>query len=71
MGDREEINRYLYELVGEEGCGVTCDAADIFYEEDGWKLKMEGFMEPWKLGATVDEAKAALKAYASQGFGIA
>jgi len=71
MSDREEINRYLYELVGEEGCGIACDNAEILHDEEGWKLMLEGFMEPWKLGKTVDEAKASLKAYASQGFGIA
>lgn len=71
MSEREDINRYLYELVGEEGCGVTCDNADIFYDEEGWKLMLEGFMEPWKLGKTVDEAKTSLKEYASQGFGVA
>lgn len=71
MNDREEINRYLYELVGQEGCGVSCDNAEILHDEEGWKLMLEGFMEPWKLGKTVDEAKASLKDYVSQGFGIA
>jgi len=70
MGDREEIRRYLYELVGEEGCGVTCDDAELFQDEDGWKLKMEGFMEPWKIGATVAEAKQSLKFLADQRFGL-
>lgn len=71
MNDREKINRYLYDLVGEEGCGISCDNAEILHDEQGWKLMLEGFMEPWKLGGTVDEAKASLKEYASQGFGIA
>ena len=71
MNDREEISRYLYDLVGEEGCGMSCDNAEIFHDEQGWKLLLEGFMEPWKLGETVDEAKTSLKEYASQGFGIA
>lgn len=71
MDDREKINRYLYDLVGEEGCGISCDNAEILHDEQGWKLMLEGFMEPWKLGGTVDEAKASLKEYASQGFGIA
>jgi len=71
MTDREELVRYLEELVGKEGCGVSCEQADIFKDADGWKLKMEGFMGPWRLGESVDDAKTRLKEYASQGFGIA
>jgi len=70
MGDREEIRDYLYRVVGEEGCGVSCEEAEIFRDEEGWKFKLEGFMEPWRLGETVEEAKATLKEYASQGFGL-
>jgi hypothetical protein len=71
MNERHEINGYLYELIGEEGCGLACDNADIFYDENGWNLMLEGFMEPWKLGRTVEEAKTRLREYASQGFGMA
>ena len=70
MGDREEIRSYLYELVGKEGCGVTCDEAELYQDDDGWKLKMEGFMEPWMIGTTVNEAKRTLKDLANQRFGL-
>ena len=71
MGEREELNQYLYDLVGKEGCGVSCDNAEVLHDQEGWKLVLEGFMEPWKLGTTVNEAKMTLKEYASQGFGLA
>jgi hypothetical protein len=70
MGDQESLKSYLYELVGETCCGISCDDAELFQDEDGWKLSMEGFMEPWKIGKTVGEAKATLKDLASQGFGL-
>lgn len=71
MSDREDIKKALEQLVGEEACGMTCEEAEIVREEKGWSLKMEGFMEPWWLGESVEEAKAALRYYASQGFGLA
>ena len=70
MSEREELYQYLYSLVGREGCGVSCDNAELLHDQEGWKLMMEGFMEPWKLGESVDAAKASLAEYASQGFGI-
>lgn len=70
MGEREEIKSYLYELIGDEGCGASCSEAEVYEDEDGWKLNMEGFMEPWKIGRTVDEARASLKEYARMGFGL-
>jgi hypothetical protein len=70
MNDREEILASLMEAVGEEGCGVSCQDAEIFQDEEGWKLFLEGFMEPWFLGKTVDEAKARIREYASMGFGL-
>jgi hypothetical protein len=70
MGDREEIKKYLYEMVGEEGCGMACDDAAIFYDEDGWKLQMEGFMEPWTLGESVTEAKKTIHELANMRFGL-
>jgi hypothetical protein len=70
MGEREEILSYLYELIGEEGCGMSCGEADVYRDEDGWKLKMEGFMEPWKIGQNVHEAKSSLKEYAHMGSGL-
>ena len=71
MNERTEILNYLMSVIGEEGCGVTCEEADIFKDEQGWKMKLEGFMEPWSLGNTVEEAKASIEAYAGMGFGLA
>jgi hypothetical protein len=31
---------------------------------------LEGFMEPWRLGNTVAEAKASIREYAGMGFGL-
>ena len=70
MKDREEIVRFLYETVGEDGCGVSCCEAEVFEDEKGWNMKLEGFMEPWTIGRTVEEAKATIKEYASMGFGM-
>ncbi len=72
MDDQQKIRETLFEILGEEGCGITCeDNADILHDEEGWKLMLCGFMEPWKLGATVDEARAALRELGSMGFGLA
>jgi hypothetical protein len=70
MNDREEIVRFLYEVVGEDGCGVSCCEAEVFEDDKGWNMKLEGFMEPWFLGKTVDDAKASIKEYATMGFGL-
>ena len=70
MSDRETIINELMQVIGEEGCGVSCEEATVFKDEDGWKMMLEGFMEPWKLGRTVEEAKASIKEYASMGFGL-
>lgn len=70
MEDREEILKALMDAVGEEGCGVRCEEADIFKDEEGWKLFLCGFMGPWFIGKTVGEAKAQIKEYASMGFGL-
>lgn len=70
MSEQGEILAYLQEVVGEEGCGVSCEEADVFKDEDGWKMKLEGFMESWKLGDTVEEAKNSIREYASMGFGM-
>ena len=56
MSDREEILDELMQVIGEEGCGVACEAATLFKDEEGWKMILEGFMEPWKLGHSVEEA---------------
>ena len=70
MDDREEILSELMGVLGEEGCGVACEEATVFKDEEGWKMMLEGFMEPWKLGRTVEEARTSIKEYASMGFGL-
>jgi hypothetical protein len=70
MSDREEILNALMQTIGQEGCGVSCQEATLFKDEEGWKMMLEGFMEPWKLGQTVEEAKASIKEYAKMGFGL-
>ena len=42
----------------------------MFQDDEGWKMMLEGFMEHWKLGRTVAEAKAAIREYARMGFGL-
>jgi len=70
MSDREEIVDALMQAIGEEGCGVACQEATLFKDEEGWKMILEGFMEPWKLGRSVEEAKASIQEYAKMGFGL-
>ena len=70
MSDREKILMALMDVLGEEGCGVSCEEATIFRDDEGWKMMLEGFMEPWKLGQTVEEASANIKEYAGMGFGL-
>jgi hypothetical protein len=70
MSDREKILEALMAALGEEGCGVSCEEATIFMDDEGWKMMLEGFMEPWKLGQTVEEARANIKEYAGMGFGL-
>jgi hypothetical protein len=70
MNEREQILDALMQVIGEEGCGVSCEEATIFKDEQGWKMMLEGFMEPWKLGQTMAEAKASIKQYAAMGFGL-
>ena len=70
MSDRETILASLMDVLGEEGCGVSCEEATIFQDDEGWKMMLEGFMEPWKLGQSIDEARASIREYASMGFGL-
>ena len=70
MSDREQILAALMQKIGEEGCGVSCAEAMVFKDEDGWKMMLEGFMEPWELGHTLQEAKASIEEYAKMGFGL-
>jgi hypothetical protein len=72
MDDQSAIKTTLFEILGEEGCGVTCeDDAEILHDDEGWKLRLCGFMEPWKLGGTVEEAKTTLKEMGAMRFGLA
>ena len=70
MSDHEKILEVLMKALGEEGCGVSCEEATIFRDDEGWKMMLEGFMEPWNLGQTVEEAKASIREYARMGFGL-
>lgn len=70
MKAREEILETLMDAIGEEGCGVSCTEAEVFEDEEGYKIFMGSFMEPWLLGKTVEEAKARIREYASMGFGL-
>ncbi len=70
MDDRNIILSELMDVLGEEGCGVSCEEATLFQDDEGWKMMLEGFLEPWKLGQTVDEAKTRIREYASMGFGL-
>ena len=70
MSDREKILAALMDVLGEEGCGVSCEEATVFRDDEGWKMMLEGFMEPWKLSQTVEEAQASIKDYSRMGFGL-
>ena len=70
MKARQEILETLMDAIGEEGCGVSCTDAEVFEDEEGYKIFLESFMEPWFLGKTVEEAKARIREYASMGFGL-
>ena len=70
MNDRDTILSALMDALGEEGCGISCEEATLYQDNDGWKMMLEGFMEPWQLGQTVEEAKANIKEYAKMGFGL-
>jgi hypothetical protein len=70
MDERGDMLSYLLDVIGEEGCGTSCSEADIFEDKEGWKMMLEGFMEPWFLGKTAEEAKVSIKEYASMGFGL-
>lgn len=71
MTDAEEIRKILEDTIGKEGCSIPCAEPDIFRDAEGWKMQLPTFMEPWKLGKNVDEAKQTIIELASQGFGLA
>lgn len=70
MSEREELLQELMDVIGEEGCGVSCEEATVYEDAEGWKMTLEGFMAPWNLGRTVSEAKTRIREYASMGFGL-
>ena len=70
MKEKEELLKEIMEVMGEEGCGIMCKEAEVFKDEEGWKMFLEGFMEPWFIGKTVNEAKNSIRKYASMGFGL-
>jgi len=70
MNEHDELLQTLMDAIGEEGCGVSCEEATIYKDEEGWKMMLEGFMAPWNLGPTISEAKASIKEYAAMGFGL-
>jgi hypothetical protein len=70
MNTEDGLKELLMGLVGEEGCGIACDDADIYQDDDGWKLRLCGFLEPWKLGTSESAARASLVELARMGFGL-
>lgn len=70
MSEKGEILTQLMNVIGEEGCGVSCSEAEVFEDDQGWHMLLEGFMSPWYLGQTVQEAKTRIKEYAAMGFGL-
>lgn len=70
MNEHDELLQELMNSIGEEGCGVSCEEATIYKDEEGWKMMLEGFMAPWNLGPTVSEAKTSISEYAAMGFGL-
>jgi hypothetical protein len=65
MGEKEEILTALKEVVTED----EYEHAELYHDQEGWKLMLRGFMEPWPLGRSVEEAKATLEQRAGEGFG--
>lgn len=43
MEEKEEILNVLMKAIGEEGCGVSCEEAEVFKDEEGWKMFFGGF----------------------------
>ena len=70
MEDDQELMEYLEKVACDEDCSIAGDDVEIFEDEEGWKLMMCGFMAPWPLGRTIEEAKKSIKEYASEGFGL-
>ena len=70
IDEKQHLCQLLSEMLEDTGCGVSCSDAEIYKEDGEWKLFMEGFMEPWPMGKTVEAFEANLRDYASQGFGL-
>ena len=70
MNEQQEIKSYLMKTIGEEGCGTSCEEADIFHDDEGWKLFLPSFMGPWKLGDNMEEAMKTIRELSTQGFGL-
>ena len=68
--EQQRLCEIFNNVVGEAGCGVSCFEADIFKENGEWKIFLEGFMEPWPMGRTIEEFETNLREYAAQGFGL-
>jgi hypothetical protein len=71
MDEKKELIAYLYEILGDEGCCMgACSGNEIYKDDNGWNLFLEGFMEPWRLGRTMVDAKKSIREYARMGFGL-
>ena len=68
MSEKEEILSALMDAVGADECGVNCEEAELYKDEEGWQLMMGCFMGPWNLGQTVEEAKASIDEYSKMTF---
>jgi len=54
MEGQQEIRETLFEILGEQGCGITCeDDVSIFARDarlETHALRVYGAMEPWNDG---------------------
>jgi hypothetical protein len=50
MSEAEKVGSYLLKTMAEKGCGICRESAEISHGETGWKMILEGFMEPRDLG---------------------
>jgi hypothetical protein len=70
IDEKEKIFKLFYEIVGDGGCAGDCTESELYQQDGEWKLFLCGFMEPWRLGRTLDEVEANLRQYAAQGHGL-
>jgi len=45
MSKREDILEALMQVIGEEGCGVACEEATVFKDEEGWNRFAQSFLK--------------------------